>query len=51
MQRVKVVKLLLEIIVRDLTDHRNGLGLLVLEQSQPALNECLERVMDNSIYL
>ena len=51
MQRVKVVQLLLEMFVRDLTDHRNGLGLLVPEKFQPALNECLERVMDNSIYL
>ena len=51
MQRVKVVQLLMEMFVRDLTDQRNGLGLLVPENFQPAPNECLERVMDNSIYL
>ena len=50
MQRVKVVQLLLEMFVRDLTDHRNRLDLLVPEQSLPAPNECLERVMDNSTY-
>ena len=50
MQRVKVVQLLLEMFVRDLTDHRNGLGLLVPEIFQPVPNECLERVMDNSTY-
>ena len=51
MQRVKLVQLLLEMFVRDLTDHRDGLGLLVPEQSLPGPNECLERVMNNSIYL
>ena len=51
MQRVKVVQLLLELFVRHLTDHRNNLGLLDPEIFQPAPNECLERVMDNSIYL
>ena len=51
MQRVKVVQLPMEMFVRDLIDHRYGLGLLVPENFQPAPNECLERVMDNSIYL
>ena len=50
-QRVKEAQLLLELFVRDVTDHRNGLGSLVPGEFQPALNECLEMVMDKSIYL